>query len=384
MDKNVYFYAMRFSRITGHTDIVEKLREMVDNNRMPNTLLFSEQPGCGALALALATISYMFCKERTAGDSCGHCPQCSKTDKLVHPDIHFTFPINTSTVVGKDKRAEIEAFYPLWREIAISNPYFTEQQLYKKFGIENKFGNISVNEANGIIRKLSLSSYEGGYKVMLILFAERMNQEAANKLLKSLEEPNEGTYYFLISQNPDRIIPTILSRCMIIEVPPVEQKLLQEKIGKDFGIGEEDAAIWAKYAAGSYGKAQELIEAENSGNEYFNTFVSLLSLSIKKDMAELLDLGGTIAGWGREEQKEFCLRALETLRKIHAMSIGVEQIAYSPASEAGKLKKLSGYLNKDIYVKGYEYLNDALVCIERNVNPKFIFCDLCNRFYYKA
>ena len=97
MDKNVYFYAMRFSQITGHTDIVEKLREMVDNDRMPNTLLFSEQPGCGALALALATISYMFCKERTAGDSCGHCPQCSKTDKLVHPDIHFTFPINVCT-----------------------------------------------------------------------------------------------------------------------------------------------------------------------------------------------------------------------------------------------------------------------------------------------
>lgn len=375
---------MRFSQIIGHGEIVEKLRELVDSGRMPGTLLFSEQPGCGALALALATISYMFCRERSGGDSCGKCPQCVKTDKLVHPDLHFTFPLNTSVLIGKDKRAEIDEFYPLWREIAVENPYFTEQQLYRKFGIENKFGTISVSEANAIIRKLSLSSYEGGIKVMLVLFAERMNQEAANKLLKSLEEPTAGTYYFLVSQNPEKIISTILSRCMIIEVPPIERAQLAEKIAGEFGMNMEDAAIWARYAAGSYGKALELIEAENSGNEYFNTFVSLLSLSVKKDMLGLLDLGTLMAKWGKEEQKEFCLRALETLRKIYAMSIGVEEIAYSPSAEAEKLKKLSGYLKKEIYVKGYEYLNNAIVCIERNVNPKFIFCDLCNRFYYNA
>lgn len=375
---------MRFSQIIGHKDIIEKLRELVDNNRMPNTLLFSEQTGCGALPLALATITYLFCKERSGGDSCGHCLQCGKTDRLVHPDLHFAFPINTSTIVGKEKRAEIEAFYPLWREIALSNPYFSEQQLYKKFGIENKFGNISVNEANGIIRKLSLSPYEGGYKVMLILFAERMNQEAANKLLKSLEEPAVGTYYFLISQNPERILPTILSRCMIIEVPPIEQTFLQEQLEKEFSMGSEDAAMWAKYAGGSYGKALELIESENSGNEYFNTFVSLLAHSIKKEMIELQSIGETIAGWGKERQKEFCIRGLEILRKIYAFKMGAAGIAYSPASEAEKLRKLSAYLNKEIYNKGYEYLSDALACIERNVNPKFIFCDLCNRFYCKA
>ena len=231
---------MQFRQITGHNDIIGNIRNMVDNNRMPHAILFTEQHGYGALHVALATISYMFCTNRNGGDSCGCCNQCSKTGKLVHPDLHFTFPLNTSSLIGKEKRGEVEEFYPLWRDLVKTNPWFSEQELYRTFGIENKFGNISVNEANSIMRKLSLSSYEGGIKVMLIMFPERMNQEAANKLLKSLEEPQPDTYYFMISHNPGKIISTILSRCRIMELHPIDETLLKKALSKDFDLSEED------------------------------------------------------------------------------------------------------------------------------------------------
>ena len=217
---------MPFSGIIGHTEIIDNLRNMIDGGRMPHAVLFSEKVGYGALTLALATLEYMFCKGKKVKDSCGSCSNCTKVSRLVHPDIHFTFPINVSSSVGGEKRGDVEMFYPAWRSLVKENPYFGEQELYKALGIENKLGTISVAEANAIIRKLSLSSYEGGAKVMMIMFPERMNLEAANKLLKNLEEPQSGTFYFLISHNPERIISTILSRCRIVEVPPIETTVL--------------------------------------------------------------------------------------------------------------------------------------------------------------
>lgn len=375
---------MRFSDIIGRKQIVDNLRSMVDSNRMPHALLFVEQPGCGALAMALATASYLFCHNRKKGDSCGVCPQCIKTDKLVHLDMHYIFPINTSTVVGKDKREEIDAFYPLWKEQVLENPYFNEYDLYKKLGIENKFGTISVSEANAIIRKLSLSSYEGGDKIMFIMFAERMNQEAANKLLKSLEEPSHGTYYFLISHSPSKILPTILSRCRIIEVPPVEKELLAERIESDSGLSHSDALSIAEASAGSYGKARELVETGAGNDEIFNTFITLLSLSVQKDMVSLFDIWNLLSGWGKEQQKIFCTEGIAILRKIYMIKLGLENLAYLCGGERDKLVRLSQLLKEDVYLKGYEYLNSAVDQIERNVNAKFVFCDLCNRFYYIA
>lgn len=375
---------MQFKDISGHSTIIGNIRSMVDNNRMPHAILFAEKHGYGALHIVLATISYMFCQNRTDGDSCGCCSQCSKTGKLVHPDLHFTFPINTSTVVGKEKRAEIEEFYPIWRNLVKENPWFSEQQLYRALGIENKFGNISVNEANGIMRKLSLSSYEGGIKVMLIMFPERMNQEAANKLLKSIEEPQNDTYYFMISHNPAKIISTILSRCRIIGLHPIDEALLAQSLKADFGMTDEDAAFWARCSGGSYGKAAELIQNDRNSSESYATFLELLNLGVKKDLVAMFDIWNNIAGWGKEAQKEFCTEALEILRKIYITGLGMEEISYAGKQEQENLKRLSESLKPDFYEKGYHFLNNAIDCIERNVNPKFIFCDLCNRIYYNS
>ena len=373
---------MQFSQVIGQKEILENLRSMVDSERMPHALLFTEKAGYGALTVALATLQYMYCNNRHNGESCGTCSNCIKISKLVHPDIHFTFPINVSTTIGGDKRGEVENFYQAWRELVKENPYFGEQQLYKAFGIENKLGTISVAEASSIMKKLSLSAYEGGAKVMLIMFPERMNTEAANKLLKSLEEPRSGTYYFLISHNPEKIITTVLSRCRIVQLPPIEIHELQEHLQQKDGISPQDAQFWAKCSAGSYGKAIELMarEEEQSGN--YNTFISLLEKGINKDLAGMMDIWEQVASYGKEVQKQICLEGSEILRKLYMISLQMESISYTSAKEMEQLPVLQKKIKDDFYRKGYGYLNNAMECIERNVNPKFIFCDLCNRIYF--
>ncbi len=372
---------MPFSGISGHMEIVENLRNMIDAGRMPHALLFTEKEGYGALQLALATIEYMFCRNR-GEDACGTCSNCIKISKLVHPDLHFTFPINTSSTIGGDKRGEIEMFYPAWRELVKENPYFGEQQMYRAFGLDNKLGTISVAEASSIMRKLSLSSYEGGPKAMLIMFPERMNIEAANKLLKSLEEPAEGTYYILVSHNPEKIITTILSRCRIIEVPPMETALLQKELEKRFPLSSEDSEFWAKCSGGSLGKAISLVKEDMEQEGGNAVFVEILEKALGKDLASLFDIWEEIASYGKEQQKEVCISGGEILRKIYMMSLGMDDISYASAKEREKFRNLSGKIKPDFYQKGYGYLGNALECIERNVNPKFIFCDLCNRIFY--
>lgn len=360
---------MAFENVIGHTEIVEKLRNMVETNKVPHALLFTERAGYGALPLALATIEALF-----GGDA--------KVRRLVHPDLHFTFPINVSTTVGGEKRGEVEAFYPAWRELVLDNPYFSEQQLCKAFGLENKLGTISVAEANSIIKKLSLSAYEGGPKVMMIMFPERMNLEAANKLLKSLEEPQPGTYYFLVSHNPGKIISTILSRCRIVEVPPINLQVLADELFGRYGFNREEAEFWAKCSGGSLGKAMELISRDEEQSRSYSIFLSMLQMGVDRNLSGLIEIWEQVSSYGKEVQKEICIEGGEILRKLYMITLGLEEISYATIKERETLTELSKKINKNFYQRGYGYLNNAIECIERNVNPKFIFCDLCNRIYH--
>lgn len=396
---------MKFSDLTGHKEIIENLRNMVDNDRVPHAILFSEQPGCGALPLVLALVQYMFCKGKygepidTGGlfeeaapekpaiggnDACGHCRACKKIEDLVHPDLHFIFPINTSDLVEKGKKAPIDMFYTLFRELVKENPYFSEQDLYRKLGLENKLGIIGVPEASWIINKLSFSAYEGGDKVVLLMFPERMNAEASNKLLKSIEEPAPGTFFFFITNAPGKIITTIRSRCRLIEVPPIDETSMAEGLKRQFNIDDGAAKMWAGCSLGSYGKAVELIGHDAESGENYSNFISLLNLCLDKNLPELLSLGNDLAAMGKEEQKAFCINALETIREMHAMKIGVPEISYANPAHKEELEKMSFNLELSFLHFCTEYLNNTISCIERNVNAKFAFCDLCNRLYLKV
>lgn len=373
---------MDYSDLFSYEPITANLRSCADNGKFPHALLFIEKEGYGAFAIAWATIQYLFCKNRSNGTSCGNCPSCRQISKLAHPDLHFIFPTNSSSLIGKDKKPEISAFFPLWRELAIENPYFSEQELYNKLGIDNKLGMIGVAEANSIIGELSLSAYEGGPIVTLIMFPERMNAEASNKLLKSLEEPQPDTYFILISQNRTKIIPTILSRCRIIEIPPMDLKTLSTKIKEECGISDEEAHFWSKYSGGSYGKAKKMAKNREENDENFVIITNMLNFATKKDLPSLCDMWEELSSLGKEQQKQLCTEALEILRKLYMLSLGMDEIAYVPPKERQEYVTLSQIIKKDFYTQGFTLFNSAIDSIERNVNSKFIFCDLCNRIYY--
>ncbi|MCI1719894.1 MAG: hypothetical protein LKM37_02550 [Bacteroidales bacterium] len=403
---------MKFSDLIGHKEIAANLKNMVDNDRIPHAILFAEKPGCGALPLVLSLLQYMFCKNKrwvaeqeggglfgaetsvgegdtstvneSAPDSCGICGGCKKMTDLVHPDVHFVFPINTSQLVEKGKKVSIDMYYGLFRELVKKNPYFSEQDLYRKLGLENKLGIIGVSEATWIINKLSFSAYEGGDKVVLMMFPERMNAEASNKLLKNIEEPSPGTFFFLITNDPGKIITTIRSRCRLVEVPPVDEESMTEGIIKNFKLDGATAKMWAECAQGSYGKAVELISQSDESAENYTNFINMLNLSIDKNLPDLLTLGNDMAAQGKEEQKAFFMNALELLREMYALKMNLPEIAYMNPVHKEELEKMSRNLDVDFFQICAEYFNDAISCIERNVNAKFVFCDLCDRLYLKV
>ena len=395
---------MIFSEIAGHRELVENLRNMVQAGRMPHAVLFSEQSGCGALPLALATIQYMFCRTRKAlasgednplvkglfgdepdnlptQDSCQVCSSCIKVRNLTHPDFHFVFPINTTQIVEKGKKAAMDAYYEIFRSLVKENPYFSEEDLYRAMELENKMGLIGVNEAAWLINRLNFTSYEGGEKVVLILFPERMNLEAANKLLKSIEEPTEDTYFFLITNAPGKIIQTIRSRCRLIEVPPISKEDLAKAIAEKYKMDEKEAALWASTAQGSFGKAMQLIESSEGETEDFEDFTSLMNLALDKDLPALISFGADLSKKGKEAQKNFCRNSLKMLRQMYMLSLGEENLAYMNPNQAEEIKALATRLNSENFGKYYDIFNDTIECIERNVNAKFIFGDLCNVLY---
>ena len=395
---------MIFSEIAGHRELVENLRNMVQAGRMPHAVLFSEQSGCGALPLALATIQYMFCRTRKAlasgednplvkglfgdepeelptEDSCQVCSSCIKVRNLTHPDFHFVFPINTTQIVEKGKKAPMDAYYEIFRGLVKENPYFSEEDLYRAMELENKMGLIGVNEAAWLINRLSFTAYEGGEKVVLILFPERMNLEAANKLLKSIEEPTEDTYFFLITNAPGKIIQTIRSRCRLIEVPPIEKEDLAKAIAEKCKLSEEEAQRWAACAQGSFGKALQLIESSEGEMEDFEDFTSLMALALDKKLPDLISFGAELGKRGKEAQKIFCRNSLKMLRQMYMLDLGREDLAYLNPTQEEEIKALAARLKKENFGKYYDIFNTAIECIERNVNAKFIFSDLCNALY---
>ena len=399
---------MIFSEIPGHKELVNMMRNMVQQDRMPHAILFSEQSGYGALPIALATIQFLFCKTRKAlasgddtwvvkglfgdepqslptDDSCQVCSSCIKIRNLTHPDFYFIFPINTTQIIEKGKKVSIDAYYELFRNLVKENPYFSEKDLYKAMELDNKLGFIGVNEANWLIDKLSFSSYEGGAKVVLVMFPERMNLDAANKLLKSIEEPTADTYFLMITHDPGKIIQTIKSRCRQIEVPPIDKDTLAAIIADKYHIDSTEAQLWAECSQGSLGRAVELInEEEEEEKEDIESFLQILRFAIDKELTSLIPMAADLAKRGKESQKNFCVNALKILRQLYMLNLGKKDIAYINPSYVQSLEDIAKQLNTEVFKQYYDILNNAIECIQRNVNAKFVFSDLCNAIYQNS
>lgn len=374
---------MRFAEIYGNEALKARLARMVDEDRLGHALLFTEQEGMGAVAFAIALSQYLNCPNRKDGDSCGECPSCHRHQKLSYPDLHFSFPISASPKLSdSEKKTPISSYFLRdWNELVQSNPYFDSHDLYTALGIENKAGAITVNEAKEIANTLSLQPYESKYKIMVIWEPEKMTTEAANKLLKLLEEPPAGTLFLLVTHNIERMLTTVRSRCQIIPLQPVERDDMTTILEERYGLYREDAVNFATLSGGSVGKAFSVVENAQEADNPSDLVCALLDAAMEKSLSAVLDVADSLAALGKDRQKLWCVTAEEFLRKMFITSQGLESIAFANPAEADYIKRVTPRINPAFYSKAFAATDAALRLLDANVSSKLIFADLGNRFY---
>jgi len=360
---------MNFSQIPGQQNIISKLIQTVNNDRISHAQIFAGTEGGANLALALAYAKFINCEDRQEYDSCGKCKSCVKYEKMAHPDLHFVFP-----VIKKEKDPVSDDFIAEWREFAGKTPFFTINNWFDHIGVGNSQGMIYVSEAAEIIKKLSLKTFESDYKIMIIWLPEKMNDTTANKLLKMIEEPPAKTLFLLVSNEPDKVIPTILSRCQMVKIPKFNDEDVETYLIEN-GIEKEKAAGMSHVANGNIVRAIELCRNESATLENLEKFRELMRFAWKRDVLSLINWSETIASTGRELQKEFVSYSLRILRENLMLTLRQEKV-FLTSEETGFSKNFHSFITeKNIYFLTDEF-NLAYAHIEANGNSKAIFLDL--------
>ena len=375
---------MQFSEIIGQQEIKNRFIRSVAEQRIPHAQLLRGTEGVGKLALAIAYAQYICCENRGATDSCGTCPSCVKYKKLAHPDLHFVFPVikptGKTTVVCDDFIAD-------FRAMILENPYFSVNEWYAKISGDAKQGMIYGNESQEIIRKLNLKTYESEYKVMIIWLPEKMNITCSNKLLKILEEPPAKTVFLLVSNQPDEIITTILSRTQHVNIPRLTDNDIVVSLLKkdDLEITQPDALNVARISNGSFLSALSVLGEDDENKLNFERFVMIMRLAWqvgnRKDHASLKTLKKwsdemAAPGVGRERQKNFLSYAQRMTRENFILNLQQPDMNYLTSYETDFSRKFSPFINERNVEDIMKEFALAERHIEQNVNAKMVFFDL--------
>ena len=363
-----------FDNIIGQKEYIASLRTAIDNNRLPHALLISGNEGTGGLALAYAAAQYLICPHRHDGDACGQCPQCLQLGKLQHPDVHFVFPVVRKK---NQKEAPISLDYMSeWRNAFLNNHYLTLNEWTATSGEENKQAGIFVAEANNIIKTLSVKPFESDYRVMIIWLPEKMNEETANKLLKIIEEPNDMTHFFLVSQEPERIIGTIQSRVQRINLPPIADVDIQQALVSRFDCPQDKAIDYARMSHGSYVEALKLLHDDEERSFYFTKFCEMMRLSYAKKLFDMKEWSEELSGIGRERQKAYLQYAQQMIRENFIMNFNTPSLNYLNESERTFSSRFHAFVNHNNVAGIMDELALAEKDIMQNVNAKMVFFDL--------
>ncbi len=370
---------MLFNEILGLAHIKNHLASSADAGRIPHAQLFVGPEGSGTLPMALAYAQYIICGNKNA-ENHGQDQACNmKCEALSHPDMHFAFPVSNSAKVKS--HAVSNHYMEEWRQFIQQQPYGNLFDWYRLIGIERKQGQIGVDEAHDIVKKLSLKSYEGGYKVMLIWMAEKMNIATANKLLKLIEEPPEKTVFLLVAQNEEQIIQTIKSRCQILHFPPLAEEAMAKALEAE-GLIREEALRLAHEANGNFNKALDLMNNDSEDLVFEKWFVQWVRSAFKAKgnkgaVHELILWAEEVAKTGRETQKKFLQYCIAVMRQAMLINFNVKQLAYMRIHVDGfQLDKFAPFIHENNVLKIVKELEDAMYHIERNGNSKIILTDL--------
>lgn len=360
---------MYFRDIIGLNDVKERLISSVKRGFIPHARMFYGQEGVGKLPLAIAYARYLQCENRGEKDACGECPSCYKFDKLAHPDLHFVFPVVKSKVSDE--------YLNEWREFLSQNIYFNINDWLNFIDAENAQATIYAKESDEIIRKLSLKSYEAYYKIMIVWLPEKMHDACANKLLKMIEEPPERTIFLLISEDLEKVLGTIQSRCQPIHIRSIENNEMIQAIEHHYGVSHNIAVQTAHIANGSFSKARDILQSSEESRQFFELFKEMMRSSVTRNIKAVKEISNKLASMGREAQKSFLLYSLRIFREYFINNLQQPQMVYLNEEESEFGVKFSQFINE----KNIEELNDEFTLayrqIEQNGNAKIIFLDVC-------
>ena len=368
---------MYFRDIIGQKDVIERLVKDARSGTIPHALLFTGPEGVGKLQTAIAFARYLLCRDKgVETDSCGHCPSCVKMDKLVHPDLHFVFPVvNKSKTAGRSTISDDEI--ATWREFVLENRYFGFEDWMNAINAENKQARIFVTESESINSKLSLKSVEGGYKIVIIWHAENMKTECANSLLKLLEEPPSGTVFILTSDSPEQILETIVSRTQRVEFKRIPPSDIETSLtGPGFGLDAEPAHKIAHFSAGSWLKAKKALQINRESEEFLDYFIQFMRLTYARKLKELKAWSENMASGGREWQKRFLDYCQRMIRENFIFNFHEPELNYMTEREEQFSARFSPFVNERNIIGLMNIITDAQRDIEQNVNSKMIFFDL--------
>ena len=366
---------MNFSDIPGQEAVISRLRASVKEQRVSHAMLFYGPEGSGKFAIALAFARYVSCENRSDTDACGKCPSCIKYDKLIHPDLHFVYPVVKKKNVSEPVS---DLFITQWREMVGRSPWFSLNQWTEAMDVVNEQASIFVAEAAEIVRKLSLKTFEADYKIMIVWLPEKMNTETANKLLKMIEEPPEKTLFLLVSEEDDKLLPTIVSRCQPVRIPSVSREDMAGYLSANYGLEATAAMDIAGIANGNMVRAIDLARDTDNTVQYLERFKNMMRVAWTRDIQAITTWSEETAALGRERQKSFLTYALRLIRENFIMNLGGKEngLVYLTAEEDKFATNFHPYINeKNISLLDREF-NLAYAHVESNGNTKMIFLDL--------
>lgn len=362
---------MKFIDISGFEKEKNFLINAENKNHVAHAQLFFGSEGSPNLSLALAFISFLNCNNKVNNDSCGECPSCKKIDKMIHPDVHFIFPVAPTTKINKNVISDF--FIKEWRNFILDDPYQNVNDWFNFYGFENKSPNISKDESRNLIKKLTLKPFESENKIVLIWLPEYLHLYTSNALLKILEDPPPKTFFFLITNDYNRLLKTILSRVQMFKIRNFSDEELKKEILKKEDIAENELSKLILTSDGNLNQAKKII---NSSNEDFLSFFKIwMRNCYSNDYAKIqLDLE-----WFNNQtkinKKAFLIYSLNLIRESFVIKIN-SSLSRIVDEESEFIKNFSQSLNEEKIEKIILELNDSIRFLERNANPKIIFLDL--------
>ena len=365
---------MHWDEVIGQEEVKTRLKQMVGEGRLPHALLFCGPAGSGKMALALAFASYLL-TETTSNEMARHNAEAMLA-KWQHPDLHFTFPVIRPTGTSSDHKMVSDDFSKEWHEMLAQGPYFSMDQWLDQMHAANQQAIIYASESDDIIRKLSLKSSQGGYKVCIIWLPERMNGECANKLLKIIEEPPLQTVFLLVCEEPEKLLETILSRTQRLDIKKIETAAVEKALVERRALDDAVAHRIARVANGNWLKAMEELDAGNENRLFLDMFIMLMRLAYQRNVKELKRWSETMAGYGREKQKRMMVYFLRLVRENFMYNFQNPELVYMTQEEENFAKNFARFINEANVMEISELFTRIIRDIGQNANPKIVFFDM--------